>query len=47
MPTTVYVLVPDRRDWGQPACPKVRKKYEEEMDINIYVMYICMCDRYI
>jgi hypothetical protein len=27
---SAIINVPDKRDWGQPACPMVWKKYEEE-----------------
>jgi hypothetical protein len=26
----LIMIVPYKRDWGQPACPKVWKKYEDE-----------------
>jgi hypothetical protein len=27
-----YVIVPDRSGQGKPACPRVKKKYKEEVE---------------
>jgi hypothetical protein len=26
------IIVPTRSGWGQPACPRVQKKYKEEVE---------------
>jgi hypothetical protein len=40
--TSIFIIVPDKRVRGQPACPKIWRKYEEEIDSNNHVMYMCV-----
>ncbi len=34
-------IVPDMSGRGQPACPRLQKKYKKKLGSNNYVMYIC------